>query len=145
MNEKIESLKKTFNEGLDLLKEQKVDEAIAKMAEVAPILKELEDGEDETIQKITKSEDEVKKTADLLTSSQETITKQAEQLQKYADLFVSAEDLKALIEDLKSGQEMVKTLETKVDALEKTASSRQLNGAPVVKTAHEILAEVKLS
>lgn len=140
MKDKIESLKKTFNEGLELLKEQKVDEAIAKMAEVAPILKELEDGEDEAVQKIAKSQETLVKTEDLLKTAQESI-------QKWADFFVTAENAQELFQQIKDGADLMKNvqdLSKKVEELEKVATSRQKDGAPVKKTKEEILSEVKL-
>lgn len=144
MKDKIATLKKTFNEGLELLKEQKVDEAVAKMAEVAPVLDEMEASADTTAEELQKTAGEGEQKEALLKTAQETITKQAEQLQKWADMFVSAESLQALLDDLKGGQNMLKTLETKVEELSKTATSRQVSGETLTKTKEEILADVKL-
>lgn len=141
MKDKIAQLKKAFNEGLDLLKEQKVDDAIAKMAEVAPILKEIEDVEEETVEKLAKSQDDITKTTDLLKTATETI-------QKWADLFVSAEDATALFQQIKDGAELMKTIPdivAKVETLEKSVTSRQVAGEPVQKTSKEVLKTVKIS
>lgn len=142
MKDKIAQLQKTFNEGLELLKEQKVDEAIAKMAEIAPIFKDLETEEEQVVDKIEKSQDELKKTTDLLKVAQEAI-------QKWADLYVSAENFQKLLDDVKATQAMVKTVEdlqTTVSELQTVAKSRQIDGGDteVKKTGKEVLKTVKL-
>jgi chromosome segregation ATPase len=127
MKDKIAQLQKTFNEGLELLKAQKVDEAIAKMAEVAPIFKDIEAEGEQVVEKIAKSEDEIKKTSDLLKTAQESI-------QKWAEVFVTAENFAQLLEDVKATQAMVKTVEDlqkTVTELETVAKSRQVPGASV--------------
>lgn len=141
MKEKLAQFQKTFNEGLELLKEQKVDEAIAKMAEVAPIFKELEDDADESVQKIQKTEDDNKATAELLKTTQEEI-------KKWADMFVSAENVQQLLQDLGTIKEFMKTatdLQKKVEDLEKVAISKQGGGtSEVKKTKEEVLSTVTI-
>lgn len=145
MKDKIASIKKTFNEALELLKSQKTEEAIAKMAEIPDEIEALDTASDEAVQKIQKTEEEGEQKESLLKTAQETITKQEEQLKKWADMFVSAENLQTLLADIKSGQEMLKTIETKVEALEKTATSRQVSGENITKTKEEVLSGVKIA
>lgn len=142
MNEKIASLKKTFNEHLELLKAQKIDEAIAKLADVATDLEALATEDEETVTKVTKTEETVTKTADLLKSAEELIKTQAEELKKWAELHVVADDYKQLVADVKSGGETVSALTKKVEELEKTSISRQASGASVATSA---LSSIKIA
>lgn len=145
MKEKIASIKKTFNEALELLKLQKMEDAIAKMAEIPDELDALDTAGDEAVQKIQKTEEDDEQKETILKTAQETITEQGVQLKKWADMFVSADSLSTLLEDLKNGQTMLKTIEEKVATLEKTATSRQVNGENIAKTKADVLAEVKIS
>lgn len=141
MKEKLAQLQKTFNEGLELLKEQKVDEAIAKMAEVAPLFKEMETADEESMQKIQKTEDESKANAELLKTAQE-------ELKKWADMFISADNVTQLLQDLSSIKEFlpkIADLQKKVEDMEKIAISKQVGGdTEVKKTREDVLKTVKL-
>lgn len=107
--ENIEKIASAQNEAIELLKEEKIEDAIAKMQEVAEEIKEvsteveeteeIEEKETETEEKENKETEEVSKT------SVET------EVQKWADAYIGWEDFKAVLTQIIEASDLMKKVE----------------------------------
>lgn len=136
MKERIQKLSEGIATAAKLLKEENTSEAIEALGavadEVAGLATEVETAETEAVEKSTKI-------AELEASAIEKET----EIKKYADLYVSAETLGKLLEDLGAVRtgltDIAKSVETvakseditsinaRLEAIEKTSSSRQIS------------------
>lgn len=135
MKEKIQKLAASLASAATLLKEEKTDEAAAALGRIAEETEAL--AADAEAAEAASAE----KDATIEKMSAESEAKTAE-IKKYADLYVGASDLKALVDELASVKSLVsetvgiaKASSTKddvaaigarLDAIEKAASSKQI-------------------
>ncbi len=122
MIESIKKLAELNKSVVDLIKEEKMEEAVVKLAEVQTLTeamqKEAEKPADVPSEEIAKAE-KVEK---------ESIAKAVETIEKWASLNISAESVKTLMEDFQSLKSTVTKCEDRLTTVEETKGiSKQAN------------------
>lgn len=107
MKDKIQKLASLNQEVTDLLKEEKMDEVVEKLAEIQVLTKEM----DEAVEKQENLEDPTKNAEEI--EKQEKINKAVSEIEKYATLNISADSIKNLMDEFAEFKEqMTAGLET---------------------------------
>lgn len=121
MKEQIQKLAGLNQEVVNLIKEEKMDDAVEKLAEIQELTKEMDEKAVETLADPDPKSDD----ADAWESKEE-IEKAMEMLEKYASLNIWAEDIKdminqfnALKETITSGKETIEKLTERLEVVEK--------------------------
>jgi uncharacterized protein with von Willebrand factor type A (vWA) domain len=136
MKDKIQKLASLNQEVVDLLKEEKMEDVVEKLAQIQELTKEM----DEAVETPADPVDPKGDVEDI--EKQEKINKTVELLEKYATLNISADTVKDLIdqfgelkEKLTTSTETINKLNERLEVVEKTKGISKQAGEEINKSS----------
>lgn len=152
MKEQIQKLAGLNQEVVDLIKEEKMDDAVEKLAEIQELTKEMDEQADAPADPSTdgdagdnwENKEEIEKA--------EKIEKAMEMLEKYASLNIGAETIKdlmdqfgALKDQMTAGQETIVKLTERLETVEKAKGiSKQADEKKIEKSWSDVWGDLNI-